>query len=65
MDAETAEGWKDSLRNNGAKEVWALCAVCVQEAKSDERLRGLGKEDKRVMDITLQYDQIRSIEAGC
>jgi len=57
MDAEIAEGWKDSFWSNDAKEVRALCIVCVQEAQSDECLRGLKKENKSVPGITLTYDR--------
>ena len=56
MDTKTAEGWKNSLRNNGAKEVRTLCVVCLQEAESDERFRYMGKEDKSVEDIALPYN---------
>jgi len=61
LDAETAEGWKDSFWSNDAKEVRGLCIVGVQEAQSDECLRGLANEDKSVLDITLPYDQITSM----
>jgi hypothetical protein len=56
MDTKTAEGRKNSLRNKGAKEVRALCVVCVQEAESDEQFRDMGKEDKSVENITLPYN---------